>query len=224
MESSLLALKNKIIPTQIKTLKQRCQELGISISNRAPQNADGVANLTLEQATMAQKHLQNYLDIADSLEIEKRKSFDKEHVRAFLSRSGLQLKASDFDELFLATDVVEAYDIDTNQIFRNLELFKFTSYALEDLVTYHLSELYSRPKRIEEIILAEWKRVIETDTPDAIKLNIPPHLLRETMAEQRQIRIDLGHAWRLFDSQNNYAGILICQRASVLEHPVAGLI
>src|SRR5690606_14370708 len=72
-------------------------------------------------------------------------------------------------------DLIEIYNLENIQIFRNLKFYETTTYSLEDLLLYDWPELYSRPKRMTEQLLNLVESVIRQDDTELTKemSNIP---------------------------------------------------
>lgn len=210
---------NKSLSILQSQLLQRGIELPI-----LPARSDWSAVHEEEQKLISQK-LDAYLALTQGLDYHEFKGrFDRQHLKKFLKRSGLNIHDDNLDFLIEDSDVLEAYDVEGQQIFRNLEIFRYTSYSLTELVSYHWTELYERPAMINEIIFREWAKIVQTDTTLAIPLTIPKHLLKEKMNQNRQVLIELKYAWRMLDERGNYAGLLISQKASLVEVPTVGFI
>lgn len=160
-----------------------------------------------------QERLRPYLAFTDQTTT---KGFDR-FLTEFLKKSDLRSRDREFETTVKDGDVLEIIDMEGTQIFRNLELFKYTSYSLMDIVGFHWTDLYERPKRIDTKIGEEWMRVMGIDSENAIPLKVPPHVLREKMNERLCVLINFKYAWHLFDSDGNRRAVLISQEAQSIE-------
>lgn len=178
---------------------------------------------TTEDLSLIHNQLLMYLQMIET-EHTFRHQFDLEHVKNFLIRYGLSVGDSEFESKIKDRDVIEAYDLTGNQIFRNLELFRYTSYSLVEIISRHWSELYLRPRLIDEMIMKEWVRVMELDSKEAVPLNVPPHLMKEKSGEGRQVMIRFKYAWLLRNEKGEKTGIMITQSASLIDGQIVSFI
>lgn len=118
--------------------------------------------------------ISNSKNFNDFLELNNELSF----IKRSLNRRNLVLGDSSIDSLIKDSDIIEVYDSSGVQICRSWSYFKMCSYSLPELLTYSWSELYLRPKFVEnklkDIALSLFSSKSTTVTYD-----IPKYLINE---------------------------------------------
>lgn len=96
-------------------------------------------------------------------------------------------------------DVVEIYNTDHIQIFRNLRFFELCSYSIFDVLVYEWTTLYERNATIQAAILDQTQETLNTGRRTINYKNIEPHLLLERFSpEKRKFLIEMGMHSPLF--------------------------
>lgn len=72
--------------------------------------------------------------------------------------------SSDLFDKLSKGDIIEVYNTENIQIFRNIRFFEITSYTLGDIFTHPWTELYEREKESESNILHEVIKVFKGET------------------------------------------------------------
>ena len=89
----------------------------------------------------------------------------------------------DWEHLVEATDVIEIYDFNNTQIYRNLEFLRVCSYDLLKVMTSEWWMLWDRSEKALDDLRRCVGLVYDANGP--IELNIPQFLTREKSAERR---------------------------------------
>lgn len=76
-------------------------------------------------------------------------------------------------------DVIEIYNADFIQVFRNLKFFTLCSYTLDDLLCRPFWELFRREARITEALLAVAQNIYKDNVKGSQHLELGPHVLDE---------------------------------------------
>lgn len=112
-------------------------------------------------------------------------------------------------------DIVEIYDFNGVQIFRNFTVLKHTSYSLEDIFLNSFESLYMRD---ESIIMKCWKfteRVLEINGP--VAADVEEHLISERLSQNPMTsRMKFNVLSPVYGTADNAVAILITSRAKIL--------
>jgi hypothetical protein len=114
------------------------------------------------------------------------KTWDREAQQECLRNvcHALHLHMTDeFEEKIGADDVVEIYDQNFFQLFRNPPFFQHCSYTILDLALAEWFELYERPKFITEILLNLGSQLLNDGGVQ--KMSLDRHLLKERFSRKR---------------------------------------
>jgi PAS domain-containing protein len=126
-----------------------------------------------------------------------------------IQRLGLTPANDLFDKLEDG-DVVEIYDRDENQIYRNLQFFRVSSYTFEDLMHYRLHELFGRPLWDMLKLLRELRSARSPKFRGTMTSCLAEYEVREKLS-QRRYRARIKHKYfsPLLD-QNGDSVALVC--------------
>lgn len=148
--------------------------------------------------------------LAASLTEESKSLRPPTHSLAWAALKILGLRPpNDAFSTILDTHIVEIYNTNFTQVFRSLNFFNFVSYSLDDLMTNHFSELYTRTGTTTEEMLALCEAVQRDSQPTTYLRPFSRCLLKETFGP-RGICVDsdtvVGAS--LFDHSGKFAGFL----------------
>ncbi len=113
-------------------------------------------------------------------------------------------------------DLIEVYNLENIQVFRNLKFYETTTYSLEDLLLYDWPELYSRPKKMTQQLLDLVASVISQPDTEFTKemSDIPAHYLKEIKATPMQIsEVRFRYISPITDLAGNKAGFIVSCKA-----------
>lgn len=85
------------------------------------------------------------------------------------------------------TEVIEIYDLDLNQIYRNLNFFSVSSYTFEDLMHRPFAELFGRPDHITNALLGEAASAFSGKRREAFMSSLPVHFGEELRSQKRYV-------------------------------------
>ena len=108
-----------------------------------PQKLERAETLTREFKALLISAIEHDVEIQDS------KSF----IGFFLERLGLHCCPVFFETLSKDNEVVEAYDTEHLQIFRNFTFMKVCGYSLADILTFEWPDLFERSNVITQKII-----------------------------------------------------------------------
>lgn len=110
-------------------------------------------------------------------------------------------------------DVIEIYNADFFQLYRNLLFFELTGYEFTDLINFQFHELYSRPEFVTQKVIEHVQWVFQNEKPLVSK--IPPHEMIEIRsADKRSFTTEYRYIVPLHDAHGNCAAILSTIRPS----------
>lgn len=171
--------------------------------------------IDLNQTFLDEKlaYLQQYrLAIQDCLSKDISLRNTQEFLQFFLDRLGLKVHP-EFYESFSEGDVVEVYDSQSIQIFRNLEFFETTCYSLTELLTIEWYHLFERPEACLKPMLAVVKEILGGKV-SLFRPQFKPHVIKEIMATPVQyVYVEFRLLGPVFDKKNSVRGFVVSSRA-----------
>jgi hypothetical protein len=132
-----------------------------------------------------------------------------------------------YSQDFLSTieldDVVDGYDLNNHQIFRNLRFMEICSYDLHDVLSFDWPILFERSQVVTNQIMECVTEVIETGRTVSMD-HIPAHYMKEHRSTDRQLfRVKFRHMGPIFAGVGRPAGFLASSKAELIETPVCDL-
>lgn len=90
----------------------------------------------------------------------------------------------DLDSYISEGDVIEIYNADFMQLYRNLTFFDLTGYTFLDLLENEFHRLYSRPEFVTLKVMQQVQQVLSTEMP--LKCSIPIHEMVEVLSPEQR--------------------------------------
>lgn len=152
---------------------------------------------------------QNQL-LSASLTEESRSLRAPSHSLAWAALKILGLRPpDDAFATILDTHIVEIYNTNFTQVFRSFNFFNFVSYSLDELMTHHFSDLYTRTGSTTDEMLALTESVRQDLQPTTYLRPFSRCLLKETFGPQGIcVDSDTVVGASLFDHSGKFAGFL----------------
>jgi hypothetical protein len=117
---------------------------------------------------------------------------------------------SDFFDKLTGDDVLELYDCNLVQLYRNWAFFQISSYSMGDLFVFPWPHLYKRDEAVMENLLFYAKAVLSGEHRSTIECVSPRHIVVESLsAEQNVLDMMVKYASPLFDSGGNIAAFFV---------------
>lgn len=119
---------------------------------------------------------------------------------------------SDFIDKVTEEDIVEIYNLENIQVFRNLKFYETTTYSLSDLLLYDWPELYTRPAKMTEKLLAIVGDVIRHPSNELVQEMsfVPVHYLKEIRANPVQLcEVRFKYISPILDYAGERAGFIV---------------
>lgn len=136
---------------------------------------------------------------------------DREFFKLCMSALHVSFPKEAIDN-FVSGDLVEGYDLNRMQIFRNLQFMEYSNYSLLEIVTMEWPRLFERSNAITDrmITYCDEKLWMRNRT---INFDIPTHYMRELQTDERQMyQISFRHLSPLYSGPERPFGILgTCQ-------------
>lgn len=120
--------------------------------------------------------------------------------------------ASDFSNLIGAEDIVEGYDMNRRQNFRNLRFMEITNYSLIQLMSHDWPMLFHRAKEVTDILMQQAEQDLWSGN-ETIKSVAPRHVIRELLCTPAQA-CEVFHKYfvPLYSGPNSPGGVLsVCE-------------
>ncbi len=139
--------------------------------------------------------------------------------REFLSLSMRALNlnfAKNFLDQNTSEDLVEGYDSERFQIFRNMRFMETSAYSLLEIQSYPWPDLFSRDSKIADRLISYCDEVL-WENNSTIALDISEHVICEIKTEDKNsVRINFRHLAPIYNGPNRPYGILISCKAEVV--------
>ncbi len=116
-------------------------------------------------------------------------------------------------------DVIEIYDRNFHQLYRNWRFIELCSYSIADVNTFEFAELYDRPTHITDQLVQLGLQVLNGEVDETKKVTVDSHILREKFSEDRlSFRIEQGIVAPLHDSEGQIIGLITTLKAIPLSN------
>ena len=201
-------------------LSQIGASIEIPIRPFVSRNLPHFAKLSVHDQQVAVSKLAQYVAICKDVMIN---GGDLRSTRTFVWRAfrefGLTPNASLFDSM-TEDHVVEIYDLNNIQIFRNFRFFEFCSYTLEDVYTRPWTELFIRKDEAQsERLLAFAKKLVASNSRDTFFPDAGLQNTHEADSELRyQVDLEVEASALLFNERSEPVALVVCERAQLVSH------
>jgi hypothetical protein len=181
------------------------------------------ASLETHLLTLSEYHRnsmeRNLSNLKTSLEICAQKKIDPWDDRKFLRLSmrvlGVSLP-SDYLDKTSEDDLIEGYDKDRIQVFRNLRFMQTSAYSLMEIQAYEWPMLFDRSSVITDQIISYTDHVL-WENNRSVELDIPEHYIREVRTRHEQtLAVQFRIMAPLFSGPNQPYGFLVSCQARIL--------
>ncbi|MBN8553885.1 MAG: hypothetical protein J0L93_00390 [Deltaproteobacteria bacterium] len=178
---------------------------GMKINTRLRSTArKQIATMELSQLTALVNHFEKYVNLIEQAYNRKVNILDSKQLTwACLQYLKLKPCHDAFDKIE-DDHVIEIYNNDHIQIFRNLKFFELCSYSVYEILIFDWPTLYYRDENILQEIFQQTQRALTEKLGTEFYSGIPPHILRERFSEeQRSFRIEMGMHSPLYNLDNS---------------------
>ena len=178
-------------------------------AERNPAAWQNLQSFSVEQLADTVDNFADYVAVCQEVrQICAGEFLNKQAVWSYLKRRRL-VPSSTLINKISETDVIEIFDLRGNQIFRNIQYFKVSSYTFEDLMHFPVTMLYRRDPKITELLMQEVGAILSGQVRTEFESKVPAHPVWETrstklfssIAEQRLLA-------PLFNAEGQVAAVL----------------
>ena len=144
---------------------------------------------------------------------------DKHFLRKCAERLGLIFDKNAYDEIN-SGDVIEIYNTDLIQVFRNFEFFDVCSYTLLDLLSNEFYELYERGQLINQGLFNAITTLNSRpfNMAPVNLLDLPQHVLQEKFStDQLRSMVQFKTMYPVYTWPQNFFGYMVIQQGEVLK-------
>lgn len=145
-------------------------------------------------------------------------SDDRYFIELSAKRLGLIFDKGVYD-ILKPGDVVEIYNVDLMQVFRNFAFFDVCSYTLLDLINNEFFELYDRSQLINHYIIEATSTLANRpyDLSPISLQHVPKHLLQEKFSQDKLTSmVQFKWMYPVYTWPQNLFGYLVIQSGEVL--------
>lgn len=164
------------------------------------------------------KHLQNAFNVCAE---EFKDPWDD---REFFSLSMRALRVSypsDFLGYVADGDLIEAYDINRIQVFRNMRFMETSAYSLTEILSFDWPTLFDRSSMITDKIISYTDEVLWAENR-TVPTDIPRHFIKEIRSKENQVcEVQFKVMAPLFSGPDTPFGFLATCRANAIEREIS---
>ncbi|WP_413289430.1 hypothetical protein [Bdellovibrio sp. HCB337] len=143
------------------------------------------SQLNEEQKRTAVERLEGYYELCSEQLSEGQPLRDsKRFTWRALSKFGL-VPTSNLLETIGDGDIVEIYNSEQVQVFRNLEFFDLCSYTLEELFCLEWYRLFRRESEVSSAIVAMVDELYAKKYPEGLSSPLPHHIVAESISREK---------------------------------------
>jgi hypothetical protein len=191
---------------------------GIECSAYRSPELPAFSRLPSDGQQMATKELGRYVRLCRDIMAEGGSLLSSRTFAWRAIREAGLIPPSDLFSKILDTDLVEIYDLNNIQKFRNFKFFEFCSYTIEDLYTRPWHELFVR---LDETITSEIMNLltglITNRDKRVVKTGIGTQIIEEVDSARRYVNeLDVKHLAVLYDRQDRAAAFIGIESAKQL--------
>ncbi|SMF73194.1 hypothetical protein [Pseudobacteriovorax antillogorgiicola] len=179
--SQALVEKMKVL---VCSLSENAQRIGIEIQPYRADSLTHFASLPIEEQERVYNNFWSYYEIlASSCEMDISLEDDKQMFWWALKKLDLR-PCSGFLEHVEHEDIIEIYDANGVQIYRNLNFFRICSYSLDELLSASWFDLFERNEDESMALYGKSEEIFQGKHRHAFYLDFD-HEIRETYSEKR---------------------------------------
>jgi len=180
-------------------------EKGSRIGVYSAHSINKLLQMEYSQLEDVKKHLSCFLKIVERFDFKLQEdeflsqSDEVECLKHAFNEYGLCFGDDDFDFISQG-DIVELYNLENIQIYRNLEFLKVAPYDLATILSSKWTDLYERPSDITQAIANRVVEILNSKIIEASPFNVPIHPMKAmSNAEQVVVEISLKFIKPVFD-------------------------
>jgi PAS domain-containing protein len=152
------------------------EETWVKFRSLAPAIQSAVFEKFMTYHLLCEKAAGEGIDIAD----------DRSLIWWAIRDFGLRPPSNLFDTI-VQGDILEIYNSEGIQIFRNWAFFEFSGYSIGDIFVYTWDELYLRDKQIIADVTTKVEQLLTGQIKQAILSGVPSHRIIERFSPRRKV-------------------------------------
>jgi hypothetical protein len=162
--------------------------LGTSLANPNPQSWMKFASLSQDHQLGAIRGIESQAAFIQAAMEEGLDAFDELGMLDYAKRTFSLLGDSQYSNQIQKGDIVEIVDSDFIQIYRSYSCFSLCNYSLLELSSYPWWELYDRPSRVTEDLIAKSREIFEGRARILqFESEVAPYTIRELMTTEQEM-------------------------------------
>lgn len=178
---------------------------GSRIGVYSPHSINKLLQMEYSELENLKKHLSCFLNIVERFDFNLQEdeflsqSDEVECLKHAFDEYGLCFGDEEFGFISQG-DIVELYNLENIQIYRNLEFLKVAPYDLATILSSKWTDLYERPSDITQAIATRVGEILSSNVIKASPFNVPIHPMKAVSnAEQVVVEINLKFIKPVFD-------------------------
>jgi hypothetical protein len=177
------------------------------------------AQLPLERQQLILKGFEQYYTLCSSA-VESGSSLaeGKRLLWRILAARGLRCPSDLLDRIG-EDEVIEIYDTELVQIFRNFRFIELCNYAMDRVLSCEWPTLFSRPPAVDHEIFQIVGRLLRGEITGTMDCPLPEYVLQETQTEEQgRFLIHHGIASPLHDANHQVVAFVCTLRAQPIDN------
>lgn len=197
---SLFSLENELIIA--------AQLFGLELVRTKSERRESLGSITPRRFTEVESNLMSLLEAFKFCALEGIDPWnDREFFKICMKFLGLTAPSDSLDHI-TSGGLIEGYNMERLQVFRNLQFMEYTGHSLVDIMTVEWPLLFDRAQMITDQMIAYCDETLWIKNK-TIPFNIPVHYMRELNSDKRRLyRIHFKTLSPLFSGPNKPFGIL----------------
>lgn len=173
-------------------------------------------SLALAERERIAKNFSSYAQLIVSAETEGVNLRSDNHLLKFSAKKLGIYFSDEVYNLTFESDIIEIYDLNFVQIYRNLALFDICGYSITDLLTHQFYELYERSEKVNEQLIEAATKVMTRnfDLSPLSMAHVQKHLMRERFSELKVTsEVQFKYLFPVYQWPQKLSGLMTIQTA-----------
>lgn len=213
---------------KIKDIKERYRELlelhsellskeDVRVLPYRDRELPNFSNFSVENQIKTEIDLNRILEVYTEMRSEGISLRDSPKLLWRVMRRMSLTPQSDIFDKIADDDVVEIYNTEQNQIFRNIKFFEYISYSLEEVYGVNWQDATARPEKNARELYALCVDMFSGKIPGTVSMkDVQSHVCEETKSVER-FRIHLSFKWLSpIKSEQNVIGLLVVHQCQLV--------
>ncbi len=137
-----------------------------------------------------------------------------ECLKYFLEKSNLSVDPEVYERIS-SDDFIEIYDRYVVQIYRSFNIFKYSSFDLNELFEKRMDQLYSRLELYNKMLFRAADKIYARKTKMLLGF-CPNHIVTERKQDPRSVEMGYKFLAPVYDELGNIMGVVCCETLKLL--------